>query len=383
MAPSSSQRCSEVIGESVQGSSETSGDDGQQQRVHEALEDDHRHGLRAGEAAATQHHDLVGDLETAEGGGAADEVRLERRGHHGAALDLRLEDARQDEQRPGVGDDDHGDAQQGQQEIEGLDGGALRVVHVGDDVRVDDEDDDDPDAEPAGHAQQQAPQARHEQAARDARALRRDAGDRRQSRRAASSPLARWRPCRPWAAAGAPRPRRAVAHLAGRPLQQLAIALAHHRGRVPRQGQLAALARPSRGGARVTCAAARRARRPPAGRSRRPPPCRSRLRTTASGAPPERPAITGKPVSAASAKTMPKPSTSKPPQRVRTRRGEDVGGAQPVGDGGVDQSAGEVHALADTAPLGAVVEARGQPALADERQMQAAGTRGAAGPGRR
>ncbi len=38
---------------------------------------------------------------------------------------------------------------------------------------------------------------------------------------------------------------------------------------------------------------------------------------TASGALLDRPAITGRPVSAASAKTMPKPSTSKPPQRVR------------------------------------------------------------------
>src|SRR5665647_798667 len=154
-------------------------DDGQQKRVHEALEDDHRHGLRAGEAAAAQHHDLVRDLEPAEGGGAADEVRLERRRDRGAALDVRLEDARQDEQRPGVGDDDHGDAQQGQQEVARLPGGALRVVHVGGDVRVDDEDHGDADAEPAGHAQQQPPQTRHEEPPRGARALRRDAGDRR------------------------------------------------------------------------------------------------------------------------------------------------------------------------------------------------------------
>ena len=104
---------------------------------------------------------------------------------------------------------------------------------------------------------------------------------------------------------------------------------------------------------------------------------------TASGAPPERPAITGRPVSAASANTMPKPSTSKPPQRVRQGEAKRSAARSQSVDGGVDQGAGEMHAVADTAPLGAIVQARGQAALADDRQMQPRELAGAAWRARR
>ena len=189
------------------------------------------------------------------------------------------------------------------------------------DVRVGDEDDGDADAEPAGHAEQHAPQARHEQPARGAR-----------------RPPARGRGWAAWCRAGivsatsmasmsapvgrggrAPRPRsRRLGSLIGRPPAAAARGSARPprracAGRAPARGR----GRPSRGGARATAAAARRARRPPAAAESPSTTMPVSPSITASGAPPERPAITGRPVSAASAKTMPKPSTSKPPQRVR------------------------------------------------------------------
>ena len=92
---------------------------------------------------------------------------------------------------------------------------------------------------------------------------------------------------------------------------------------------------------------------------------------TASGAPPERPAITGRPQSAASANTMPKPSTSIPPQRERQGEAKRSAAWSHSCTGRVDQRAGEVHALAHAALLGAVVQARLHATLADERQVQA------------
>ena len=53
------------------------------------------------------------------------------------------------------------------------------------------------------------------------------------------------------------------------------------------------------------------------------------------------------------------------------RRGEHVGGAQPFLHRLVGERAGEVHALAHPALLGAVVQSRRQPALADEHEVQA------------
>ncbi len=51
-------------------------------------------------------------------------------------------------------------------------------------------------------------------------------------------------------------------------------------------------------------------------------------------------------------------------------RGEDVGGLQPLLHRVVGERAGEVHALAHAALLGAVVQAGGQPALADDHEVQ-------------
>ena len=55
--------------------------------------------------------------------------------------------------------------------------------------------------------------------------------------------------------------------------------------------------------------------------------------------------MTGRPVRAASAKTMPKPSTSRPPQARARGTGEDVGGLQPQTQLPGRNLAGQVDAL--------------------------------------
>ena len=81
--------------------------------------------------------------------------------------------------------------------------------------------------------------------------------------------------------------------------------------------------------------------------------------------------MTGRPASAASANTMPKPSTSRPPQRLR--QGEANTSAARSHSFIVVSASAPVRCTRSPTPalLGAVVETRRQPALADDDEVQA------------